>query len=262
MFVLFIKGKSDFWVYITMVLVFQISCTHRNTDDQTRKYADLLVKDNLELTGDYYWNFQLMGGTQRSKHSFYRDSIVYKMEGKVYSTDYTMQKLSYDIASNKWIGQDEQGIVYVLFFKYVTDSTISIYKHKCKTKGLEEALSFKIPDADATTDHGWNTYMLALEDEEDILTIRGNFFSGNNSLALSDRMVVYNGKTFEKLSYHLGERRWVGKANDNVYLQLFFSSIEKLDSLAISVGIFADLEKAYLFKYQDAKFKMFKNDGI
>ncbi len=185
MFKLFPFCRLKICPYFILLFIFHLSCTHKNTDEQTRKLAGLLVNDSLPLAGSYYWNFQLMGGTQRSRHSFYEDSIGYMMEGNVYSTQYTMKKLSYDQDNNKWIGQDGNGVVYVLFFKNFTGSTVDIYKHKCKKNGLEEAISFEKPVDHATEDHGWNIYSKDPDDAEDILAIKGNFSHANNLLVLT-----------------------------------------------------------------------------
>ena len=230
------------------------SCSHKNTPEQTQEFADQLTSDNFTLTGDYHWNFQLMGGTQHSIHTFYPDSITYVMEGKVYSATYTMKKLAFDQSQNKWIGQDGDGIVYVLFFKDKTDTSITLYKHKCSTNGLQEALDFEIPTPNATEDHGWNIYTLSEEDTEDMLSLSGNYVYKDTSLMVFDSLVIFNGKQFHKLSYHAGERRWVGQTNDSTFLQLFFKELAPVDSLSISVMEFTDWEKAYQTKYHTVNF--------
>ncbi len=86
------------------------------------------------------------------------DKIEYRMEGEVHSANYTMKKKSYDKKINKWIGEDESGNVYVLFFKDKTEKTVTIYKHKCRENGLKEAIDFKTPPTNTEEDYGWNTY--------------------------------------------------------------------------------------------------------
>ncbi|MEM9675423.1 MAG: hypothetical protein AAF992_22720 [Bacteroidota bacterium] len=188
------------------------SCAYKNTAEETQKFASQLVSDPFSLTGDYHWTFQLMGGTQNSVHTFYPDSITYSMDGRVYATDYTMRKLSYDQSINKWIGEDEDSIVYVLFFRDLTDTTLTLYKHKCSTSGLAEAVEFELPPPDATEDHGWNVYAHSATDEADRLPVAGTYSAPTESLVISDSIVILNNKPFSRLSYHAGERRWVGQA--------------------------------------------------
>ena len=178
------------YIITTLILFLTLSCTHKNTKVETQKYADKLVHDQLDINGNYYWSFQLMGGEQLSYHTFHADSIEYTMEGKVYSTRYTMQKLSFDRTTNKWIGEDENNIVYVLFFKEVTDSTLVLYKHKCKSNGLKEAVDFKLPEPDATEDHGWNVYYKNTDHSHDKLPVSGVFLSKEGiSINISDKKV-------------------------------------------------------------------------
>ncbi|MEM6767085.1 MAG: hypothetical protein AAF655_19260 [Bacteroidota bacterium] len=235
---------------LTLVLS---ACSHKSSQQEIAAVEDQFIQDKFRLTGDYHWSFQLMGGTQHSVHTFFADSIQYMMEGKVYSTDYTMEKLSYDHSDQKWIGRDESGFVYVLFFKEQTDSTLTIYKRKCKANGIEEALSFKLPGADATEDHGWNVYTYSQADVRDILPISGTFQHASAEVAISDSLVVLDGKEYTRLSYHQGERRWVGE-NDTTYLQIFFEEAEKDQELSLSVTTHTDLEKTYRIKYQQVEF--------
>lgn len=120
--------------------------------------SENIKKDSLDLKGVYFWNFKLLGMTQESINTFYADSIVYEMKGLVYSTRYTIQKVSYNNLEKKWIGKDGKNIFYVMYFKDKTDSTVIIYKHKCKKGGMEEAVGFPRPKSDTRADHGWNLY--------------------------------------------------------------------------------------------------------
>lgn len=235
--------------FILVVLLFS-SCAYKNSTEETNKYSDQLKKDSFNYKGTYKWSFDLMGGKQTSTHTLYSDSIQYKMTGKVYSTNYTIKKLSFEKKENKWIGEDESGIVYVLFFKDKTDSTLTIYKHKCKTNGLEEALNFGLPTPNATDDHGWNIYALNGNDTEDTLPISGSFVNleNENKVVISDSILTFDEKKVKKISFHSGERRWVGKYQ-NQYLQLFFYRLNIEDTIQLSINWFDDLEQLYNTKY-------------
>ena len=243
-------------LYILLLLTFA-ACAHKNTPEQTKKLSRSLVNDEFSLSGSYHWNFRLLGGTQNSIHSFYPDSITYTMKGRVYSTAYTMRKLSYEKDKNKWIGQDEDGIVYVLFFKNINKNSLTMYKHKCKSNGLAEAVHFKVPAPDATEDHGWNVYASTGNDQEDELPLNGLFTFNNQELVLSDNLVKLNNKSYEKLSYHAGERRWVGKSG-STYLQLFFEGFTHKNMIGISVTSFQNPEKAYRTKFKTVSFKKYQ----
>ena len=249
--------KKLLWIFVGGLLI--SACEYRNTAEETQKFADQLVSDSFSLTGDYHWEFQLMGGAQHSVHTFYSDSITYSMDGPVYAIDYTMRKLSYDQSLNKWIGEDEDSIIYVLFFRDITDTALTLYKHKCKSSGLEEAITYAIPPADATDDHGWNVYARSARDEVDRLPVAGSYSAPSESLVLSDSLVVFNNQSFTRLSYHAGERRWVGQA-DSIFLQLFFRDFSDTAQLYLSVDKFTDLERAYLTKYSSANFREYTRE--
>lgn len=234
-------------ILITMLLL--SSCVHKNTKEDTSKYSDQFVRDSFTYRGDYIWSFDLMGSEQVSKHIFYSDSISYSMNGKVYSTNYTMKKLSYDKIKGKWIGEDENGTVYVLFFKEKTKNALTIYKHKCKSTGLEESINFDLPAPDVTDDHGWNIYHLDKYKNKDILSLSGRFTNHEGEVFISDSVLTIDQKEVKKMSFHLGERRWVGKYQDE-YLQVFFLNLNAKDSIQISTKWSNDLEKLYKTKYK------------
>lgn len=246
------------------VVLFTLSCNYKNTEKETQKFSDKFKKDSFELKGTYYWNFKLMGTLQESINTFYADSIVYEMKGKIYSTKYTMQKLSYDHTEKRWIGEAPDKTVYVLFFKEVTDSTMVIYKHKCKDKGIQEALNFPYPKPDATEDHGWNMYhsqkkFLA----EDNLPFTGTYASDKEKMFINSNTIKLNDKEYEKLSYHRGERRWTGRYKDEKeYLQLFFKPFFNYETIYVNIQKYNNLEKAYKAKYdEDNQFiKFIKNE--
>lgn len=238
----------------TGIALMLLSCTHKNTADDLETQADRLKKDAFELKGTYYWNFKLMGTLQESINTFYADSIVYEMKGKVYSTKYAMQKLSYDQNEKRWIGEDNEKIVYVMFFKNITDSAMLIYKHKCKTEGLQEALDFAYPKPDATQDHGWNLYHKNRKTPaEDEMPFTGNYKAENINLSVTKNEIQYHNKTYRKLSYHPGERRWVGKnEKTDKYLQIFFKPFKpNYDPIYLDIKEYKDLEKAYKTKYKE-----------
>lgn len=232
---------------IFLAILILTSCAHKNSKEETNKYVDQLKTDVFEYSGKYVWSFDLMG-EQISTHKLYLDSITYTMEGKVYSTNYIMKKLSYEKDKGKWIGEDENGIVYVLFFKEKTDSTLTIYKHKCKKNGLEEALNFGVPAPDATDDHGWNVYTINGNDTRDILPISGSFSNAESKIIISDSILTFGEKKVQRISYHSGERRWVGKYQSQ-YLQVFFKNLKVEDSVQLSATWFTDAQAMYNTKY-------------
>lgn len=231
-----------------IALLLITACTYKNSELETLKYSKQFNTDTFMYTGNYVWAFDLMGGEQVSTHTLYQDSIVYTMSGKVYATNYTMKKLSFEKENGKWIGEDANKIIYVLFFKDITDSTITIYKHKCKANGLAEALNFDLPAPDATDDHGWNVYTRDADNIRDVLPIKGKFSNGSNKIYMNDSLLRIDEKEVKKLSFHAGERHWVGQ-HDDLYLQIFFKNLNIEDSIQLSATWYNDLEALYNIKY-------------
>lgn len=120
--------------------------------------------NKIPFTGTYVWHFEIPDkGVQTSSYTFYPYSIQYQMEGPAFNTAYTQVLVSYDPASNRCITTGRGGtkpkdsIYFVMFFKDITDSSVTIYKHECGN-GRAEAEEFEFPPANATADHGWNVY--------------------------------------------------------------------------------------------------------
>lgn len=249
-------------IILIFTLLYLVSCTYKNTKQDIAKHKNALKQDVFPFKGVYSWSFELMGSTQVSTNTFYTDSIVYDMKGKTYSTHYSINKLSFDKDKNKFIGKSSDHIVYVYFLKQKTDSTITIYKHNCKRKGLEEAIAFQLPNDKATEDHGWNTYSLkGYSREKDFLPLRGNFKSSKQNISISDKIIVFENKQVEKISYHSGERRWVGKYK-NRYLLVFFKGLEEKENIQIYVNWYDDLEKLYKTKYNSINLENWKNYAV
>ncbi|PIE50286.1 MAG: hypothetical protein CSA38_03550 [Flavobacteriales bacterium] len=235
------------WLQLGSLLFLLVACAYKSDLKDVEKYENEFSKDDFQERGLYSWKFQLVGKEQTSTHQFFEDSILYKMEGSIYSTEYPMYKLSYEAKEQKWIGKDNKGIVYVLYFKDKTDTSITIYKHKCKKKGLREALDFSYPKPDATTDHGWNVYSLKGFDNESVLPVSGMFSNGKETISIHDKTIEIGDRSVKKLSFHKGERRWVGQY-ENEYLQIFFKSFED-EVLEINMHWSEDLESLYKTKY-------------
>lgn len=240
---------------IALSVLLLASCTHKINKEETSEFSDRLENDGFDYAGTYSWSFNLMGSEQISTHRLYQDSISYSMTGKVYSTDYTMKKLSYEKKKGKWIGVDKDGVVYVLFFKEKMDSTFTLYKRKCKNNGLEEAINFDVPAPDATDDHGWNVYTLGKMDAEDVLGFNGDFVGAEHKVSLTDSLIVFDNTPFQKLSYHSGERRWVGK-HETRYLQVFFKDFKDNDDTTVFLSIeeHPELETIYQIKFNEVSF--------
>ncbi len=151
------KPSSIFFLLSFTLLFF--SCTKEEIIEEEKN------THKIPFSGVYSWKFTIPGiGSQTSTHTFYPDSILYKMEGFVYNTSYTQVLHSYEPDSLKLITIGKGGsisksnVYFVMFFKDVTDTSVTIYKHEC-VNGETEAENFKRPADNATADYGWNVYI-------------------------------------------------------------------------------------------------------
>lgn len=224
-----------------------------NQSEDTAAIAEQLPQDAFLIRGTYRWTFKLAGFTQVSIHSFAEEHIDYSMEGRVHSTEYTMQMVSYDAGDRKWIGYDGEHH-YAMFIDPQEDGRLRIYKHK--VKNLEEAVAFARPDPDATADHGWNDYTSAGDEERsDSLPLEATYTSGDgsDSIILSDESVTHAGIDYAKVTYHDGERRWVG-GNGSSYLLVFWRSEDPaFDRIEVYTETADDAEHPYTIKQSDVE---------
>ncbi len=246
-----------------------------------KKQTASLDNDEFLLTGEYRWTFYLGPIKQVSTHIFAKDYIDYRMDGKAHSTTYRMKKLSYNAEQGKWIGITDDDVVYVMFFKpsvnlSANNDKITLYKHKCANgdKGIAEATAFAYPADDATADHGWNIYSKQGTDEpEDVLPFSGEFVAtddkadnkidnkaSDNKVTIADGQVTWAGKSYQKLTHHTGERRWVGQCEEQ-YLVMFYELNQEnteVKSISLSLQTYDDGEVAYQSKHDQQAFMDFK----
>lgn len=119
------------------------------------------VKTQLPFSGKYVWKFTIPNmGEQVSEHTFFADSIQYSMVGNAYTNAYTQVLVSYNAEEKRCITQGKGGgkdsVYFLMFFKDVTASAITIYKKECKNR--EEAETLAVPNDNTSADHGWNVY--------------------------------------------------------------------------------------------------------
>ncbi len=245
---------------VAYAVFFRHQTNIKNTVEITQKLSKHFKHDAFPVHGTFHWTFYLGPVKQISTHVFADTHIDYRMRGKVHSTDYRMNKLSYDATEKKWLGQTPEGVVYALFFKTIDDIIIVLYKHKCAKNGLAECLAMQRPADDETKEHGWNTYTReGIAESHDQLPFSGTFITQsdtNQVLTISDEKAKWQGKIYEKLTHHLGERRWVGQS-DGHYLVIFYRHGEKSPNFTFAIHRVDDVELAYQLKYQQQTFTPF-----
>lgn len=237
--------KISLLPFALLPFIFATACGNEQPAVSDQELLAALPNQPLPFAGTYSWSFKLAGFEQISSHGFFGDKINYQMQGKIHSTTYQMQQLAYDSEQQKWLGKDGKGNYYVLFFKDIKSSSMSIYKRKHQQ--LEPLLKFSQPPATATTDHGWNVYSKYRQQQE-LLPISGKYKTSTANLEVFSHYILLNNKRIKMLSYHSGERRFVGSYN-NKYITIFFKSFAA-PQLELAYFWFENVNQAYAINYQ------------
>lgn len=117
----------------------------------------ILGNDTIAFEGSFSRQFDVQGTTQRATYSITQDNINYDLAGGFAQTNYDTAKEYFSSDDNRWIGyRESNNTYYVLFFKNVSDTEITLYKKEVAS--LEEGKIEPVPAADDTENHGWNTY--------------------------------------------------------------------------------------------------------
>lgn len=218
--------------------------------------SDQIKDDVFPLRDTFQWRFFLGPVEQISTHTFGENYIDYRMRGKVHSTDYRMEKISYDSLQEKWIGRAEDGTIYVIFFKDIGEDNITLYKHKCDNS-LSEAFALERPAADTTAHHGWNTYTReGMKAPDRLLPLSGEYrnIQTQQKIVLDDPEVTWQGKTYRKVTHHVGGKRWVGQLG-NTYLLIFYKLPKSSeDLLKLSLQLLSDIDEVYKIKHDQQEF--------
>jgi len=142
-----------------ILLIFIISIFGFIACENSKKTETKLKKDNtISFTGNWGRSFELgVDSTQLVFYRIWEDSIQYEMKGPL-NLNYTMQKDTFIVKENRWIG-NLNGNPYVVFVKNVTSDSIAIFKKEIKNK--EEGLTMPFPSDTAMSRFSpWNVYYL------------------------------------------------------------------------------------------------------
>ncbi|MEC3906168.1 HmuY family protein [Tamlana sp. 2201CG12-4] len=114
--------------------------------------------DTILFEGSFSRDFEVQSMTQRATYTISQSKINYDLAGGVAQTNYDTAKEYFSTDDMRWVGyRESKTTYYVIFFKNITENTISLYKKEVKS--LEAGKSEPVPDANNTENHGWNTYI-------------------------------------------------------------------------------------------------------
>lgn len=116
-------------------------------------------KDKLEFIGTWSRVYDILGSDFTAKYEIDSNTINYSNNGDgPGNTEYTLNLDSYDEEDKRWIGHTSENKYYLLFFKNITETNITIYKQSVSDPN--EAQNIKVPADDIEENYGWNTYKI------------------------------------------------------------------------------------------------------
>ncbi len=142
---------------IIVLLLGFIILTGCKKDDIIEPIPQPIIKVEIPFTGIWERQFEAGPGNLHTVNYFiYQDSIRYTLSGPVGNANYLMQRDTFLIESNRFIGHTNSNQYYLIFTKNVSTDSITIYKQEIND--LAEGLSIDEPSDTTTQNHGWNTF--------------------------------------------------------------------------------------------------------
>ncbi|MGI9525509.1 MAG: hypothetical protein ACR2MS_00200 [Weeksellaceae bacterium] len=142
---------------VSTYLLSIIVLTGCNHDDSIEPSPEPIIKAEIPFTGTWERQFEAgPGNLYTVNYYIYQDSIRYKLGGPIGNADYLMQRDTFLIENNRFIGHTNADKYYLMFTKNVSNNAITIYKQEIGD--LIEGLSIDMPSDTTTQNHGWNTF--------------------------------------------------------------------------------------------------------
>ena len=139
--------KINLILVVAFLTFTAISCDSDNDDDLSQ----------ITFEGVFSRAFEVQGFQQRATYTIGQENISYELTGGIGQASYSIGEKYFSSNDNRWIGYRESNATYYLmFFKNISDTEISIYKKEVSS--LEEGKAAPIPAADDTENYGWNIY--------------------------------------------------------------------------------------------------------
>ncbi len=114
-------------------------------------------RDEISFTGTWQRQFEAGSGNLHTvDYLIYQDSIRYTLAGPVGQANYLMQRDTFLLENNRFIGHTSSNQHYFIFVKYENTDSITLYKQEVAdvTKGM----TIDVPDDTTTANHGWGAY--------------------------------------------------------------------------------------------------------
>lgn len=114
-------------------------------------------KDIPNFVGTWSRTYPILGNNFVATYSIDTSKIIYSNQGDgPGNSEYSITFDSFKESDNRWIGHTTENQYYLIFFKDISESNITIYKQKVNNPN--DAQTIEIPSEDNQENYGWNTY--------------------------------------------------------------------------------------------------------
>lgn len=134
-----------------------LSCLSCKKEEIITVEPEPMVKAEIPFTGKWTRTFDVgPDNLHTAQYFIYQDSIRYTLVGSVGNADYLMERDTFILEEQRFIGHTNSNQYYVLFAKDLSADSIMIYK--VFVSNFSAAMSFAVPSDTSTQNYGWNTF--------------------------------------------------------------------------------------------------------
>ncbi len=142
----------------TAILLSIIFVTNSCKKDEIELITELHTNTKQEIPFTETWQrqFEAIGNLHTSNYLIYQDSIRYTLTGAIGQANYLIQRDTFLLVNNRFIGHTDANQHYLIFVKDVTTDSIILYKQK--VIDVAEGMTIIVPEHTTTANYGWNTF--------------------------------------------------------------------------------------------------------
>lgn len=224
----------------------------------------------MPFLGKYTRQYNILGEAHTMQLSFDEHNGTLKTTGKFLNQNAMFTTLGYDSQAKRWLGVSDAGSLFVIFWDDANPAQPKIYtrffplknaSQKTFLKHLEQVLALKRPTKEDNTFKGWNTvYKGQNAPLNNSLPYLGTFTSISpknhtpkiKTFTFTHDTLSIDGMDIKQLSYHAGDRRWVGQMG-NRYALMFFVPKSEPDVFDISFSLYDNHKYLYNAKPDEVR---------
>lgn len=142
---------------VTIVILGTITFTGCKKEEVTQQIPGPVVKTNIHFEGIWKRTFEAgPGNLHTANYLVYQDNIRYTLSGQVGNANYLMERDTFLLKNNRFIGHTNDNTYYLVFVKNVLGDSLTLYKQE--VTDVNDGMTIDVPSDTTTLNHGWNNY--------------------------------------------------------------------------------------------------------